>query len=296
MEEQRTYRLDSVEGKEPLATGYKILNWDWTGQGSYCYADDNGIEGSIHTVTGKISPCNWGLHFCKNPLDCLDFYGPEKWNRFVQVTAFDEIVEGDRGKTAARTLRIDKVLSWDEYIEALKTVPKKMLEEEHGISSGYGICSGYGIRSGSGITAGYGITDGSGISYGSGIRNGYGIFKSMFCEQCKGISRCIFAYKKEGAALRIFNKKVSVARFDEVWAEINRLRGDWYPAFTNAEELRKKSVNQEWQYTPAYLIEGRDAKEAYADMPKKLTEYIKALPEYDEKIFNAITRGEEETE
>ena len=67
----KTYRIDSVAGKAVLAEGYKIFNWDWTGADNYCYADENGnIEGSIHTVDGKLEACAWGLHFCKNPVDC----------------------------------------------------------------------------------------------------------------------------------------------------------------------------------------------------------------------------------
>lgn len=69
-----TKRIDPalLDGKEPLATGYKVFDWDWTGHNDYCYADDDGnVEGSVHTVTGNISECAWGLHYCLNPLDCI---------------------------------------------------------------------------------------------------------------------------------------------------------------------------------------------------------------------------------
>lgn len=48
----KTYRVDpkEYEGKEPIAEGYKIFNWDWTGTGPYCYADGGAIAGSVHTV------------------------------------------------------------------------------------------------------------------------------------------------------------------------------------------------------------------------------------------------------
>ena len=53
-----TKRVDSsfLDDKEPIAKGYKIFSWDWTGyNGAYCYADENGnVEGSVHTVTGTI--------------------------------------------------------------------------------------------------------------------------------------------------------------------------------------------------------------------------------------------------
>ena len=57
MNDRKTYRLDSIDGKEPLAEGYKIFNWDWTGADpEYVYADaDGNVEGSIHTVDGELS-------------------------------------------------------------------------------------------------------------------------------------------------------------------------------------------------------------------------------------------------
>lgn len=71
-----TKRIDPsiLDGKEPIAVGYKIFNYDWTGHGGYSYADENGnVEGSVHTVTGKLSKCGWGLHYCVNPVDCMKY-------------------------------------------------------------------------------------------------------------------------------------------------------------------------------------------------------------------------------
>ena len=53
-----------------------------------------------------------------------------------------------------------------------------------------------------------------------------------------------------------------------------------------------KSEGQGWKATPADRIEGVTNKEAYADMPQELIEYIKAMPEYDSEIFKAITELE----
>jgi hypothetical protein len=95
-----TRRIEKVEG-DPLATGYKILNWDWTGSGGYCYADENGnVEGSIHTVDGSLDPVPLGTAFLqKIRLIALIFYGPEPWdNRFVKVSAFDEVVDHNKKK------------------------------------------------------------------------------------------------------------------------------------------------------------------------------------------------------
>ena len=261
-----TKRVDPsfLDGKEPIAKGYKIFSWDWTGyNGAYCYADENcNVEGSVHTVTGEIEKCGWGFHFCENPVDCMRYRDLVQWNKFAEVEAFDEVIKADGDdKSVCRTLLIKKVLSFDEMIKACKSYQK-----EANIAEAT-----------------------NGISYGSGIRNGYGIYSSKHCRKCEGISRCIFCYGLEGAKLMLFNKPITEERFNEV----NEKLGGWYPKFTNAEELKEKYSNGEWCATPAPAITGRTAKEAYAEMPTELVEYIKSLPEYDDEIFRKITGADD---
>ena len=60
----QTMRIEpsSLEGKEALAVGYKIFDWNWGASGNYCYADENGeVEGSVHTCLLYTSP---------SPRDC----------------------------------------------------------------------------------------------------------------------------------------------------------------------------------------------------------------------------------
>ena len=261
---KETKRVDAsfLDGKEPIATGYKIFSWDWTGYGDYSYADENGIvEGSVHTVTGNLSKCGWGLHYCETPVDCMKYRDLIQWNKFALVEAYDENIKGD-DKSVCRTLLIKKVLSFDEMIKACKSYQKEANIAE----------------------ATNGISNGSGISYGSGI------YSSKHCRKCEGISRCIFCYGLEGAKLMLFNKPITKERFNEV----NKKLGVWYPKFTNAEELKEKYGNGEWRATPAPAITGRTAKEAYAEMPTELVDYIKSLPEYDDEIFRKITGADDD--
>ena len=82
----------------------------------------------------------------------------------------------------------------------------------------------------------------------------------------------------------IFNKPVTVERFDEVWSKLN----GWEPDFTNAQQLKHEFGDDKWENTPVFRITSREASEVYAEMPRKLREYIKAMPEYDDEIFKAI--------
>ena len=161
MNETKRVAPSMLDGKKPIAVGYKIFNWDWTGYNDYSYADENGeVEGSVHTVTGNLEYCGWGLHYCENPVDCMRYRDLIQWNKFALVEAYDENIKRDNDdKSVCRTLKIKKVLSFDDMIKACK---------EYQVN-------GSGIRSGSGISGGYGISNGSGINGGSGISNGYGI-------------------------------------------------------------------------------------------------------------------------
>lgn len=178
---RETKRIDpaTLEGKTPIGCGYKIFENDWSAKGGYCYADENGeVEGSVHTVTGDLDKCGWGLHYCKNPLDCMRYRGIIRWNKFAYVEAYDENIDcDDDGKSVCRTLKIVKVLSFNEMISA---------------------CKNY---------------QGSGISSGRDINGGYDI---LHCAHCDGVSRCIFCFGLEGARLMLFNQPISEARYDEV--------------------------------------------------------------------------------
>ena len=271
MKETKRVAPSMLDGKKPIAVGYKIFNYDWTGYNDYSYADENGeVEGSVHTVTGDLEHCGWGLHYCENPVDCMRYRDLIQWNKFALVEAYDENIKRDNDdKSVCRTLKIEKVLSFEDMIKACK---------EYQVN-------GSGIINGSGISDGYGISNGSGIRNGYGIRNGSGINASRHCRKCEGISRCIFCDGLEGAKLMIFNKPVTAERFDEVWFKLN----GWEPDFTNAQQLKREFGDGKWANTPVFEITSREASEVYAEMPRKLREYIKAMPEYDDEIFKAIT-------
>lgn len=210
MNETKRIDLAKLEGKEPIAVGYKIFDWRWAGHNNYCYADKDGdVEGSVHTVTGELSECGWGLHYCENPLDCMRYRELVQWNRFALVEAYDENIKGE-DKSVCRTLMIKKVLTFDEMVEACKSYQKEAVDKK---------------------------------------------------------------------------------RFNKVCAELKGF--GWTPDFTTATELKAEYGDGKWEQTPAPAITGRTSKEAYAEMPSEMLAYIKALPEYDDEIFRAITEAEE---
>ena len=66
-------------------------------------------------------PCKCGMHFCKNPIDILDYYelvnSRGKFNEFAEVEALDEPITDDDRKYCSTKLKIHKKLSFEKFID-----------------------------------------------------------------------------------------------------------------------------------------------------------------------------------
>lgn len=125
------------------------------------------------------------------------------------------------------------------------------------------------------------ISGGNEIYYSQNIWGGYLIY---FSANLKGAYNCMFCIGLNGAKYRIFNKKVSKAYFNQVYRDICEILHytRYHMITTNYEELYDK-------YGIVIPINRLQSKYLdYSEMPQKLLDYIRALPEYDEKIFNKI--------
>lgn len=112
----------------------------------------------------------------------------------------------------------------------------------------------------------------------------YGCSDIRFSANLEGACHCIFCVNLQGTKYRIFNQKVKKEYFDKVSREIYDIifKARYTTIATNYVELYNKYGRNipidKLQYQPFY----------YSNMPDKLLDYIKNLPEYDEKIFNKI--------
>ena len=149
-----------------------------------------------------------------------------------------------------------------------------------GVNVSNGVNWSYGVSESKGVNSSYGVDWSYGVNSSNGVNRSYGIL------ECEGISRAIFCYKKSGN-LMAFNKRITEKRFNEIFTRLNSF--DWYPKFNNAEQLKG---NLEWYETNIPAIESVDNKTAWSSMPEEMLNYIKSLPEYNEKIFNKITGDE----
>ena len=78
--------------------------------------------------------CVNGMHFCKNPMDVLDYYPLIDNNgemcEFSEVEAMDETLTNDEKKYCTKKLKIGAKLSLSEFIKASFDVTYRQIKEE----------------------------------------------------------------------------------------------------------------------------------------------------------------------
>lgn len=78
--------------------------------------------------------CVNGMHFCKNPMDVLDYYPLIDDNgemcEFAEVEALDETLTNDEKKYCTKKLKIGARLSLAEFIKASFDVTYQQIKEE----------------------------------------------------------------------------------------------------------------------------------------------------------------------
>ena len=82
----------------------------------------------------KAEICASGMHFCENPLDCLDYYPlineNGELNDFAEVEALDEVKTDDNKKYCTKKLKVGAKLSLAEFVKASFEVTKEQIERE----------------------------------------------------------------------------------------------------------------------------------------------------------------------
>lgn len=110
--------------------GYKGFNKNFT-----CL--DKKYEVGETYTEDKIELCESGLHFCENPIDCLEYYNPIYRSRYCQVTAdnvsseVDNTFSGD-SKRVCGQLQIDKEIDINDIIkDGIEYIKEKSIFENN---------------------------------------------------------------------------------------------------------------------------------------------------------------------
>lgn len=97
-----------------VVNGYKVFNSDWTCRDKQ-YACPGKFEENI-----ELDVCHNGMHFCKNAIDCFNYYRFNSSNRVAEVIAYGEIKEKGN-KCCTNKLKIVRELSWYEVLDIVNT-------------------------------------------------------------------------------------------------------------------------------------------------------------------------------
>lgn len=92
--------------------GYKAFNSDWT-----CLGKQYSCPG-VFEQDGKLELCKNGIHFCKELLECFNYYDFDSDNHVAEVEAIGEIIEDkDKRKCCTNKLKIIRELTWEEILK-----------------------------------------------------------------------------------------------------------------------------------------------------------------------------------
>ena len=110
-----------------VVKGYKGFNPDFTCKGKQ-YKENTIFEEPEAAI------CEIGMHYCKNPLDVLDYYDlfDEKgnMNKFAEVEPLEKEKTNDGVKFCTRKLKIHSKLSLAEFIRASLNVTFSSIKKE----------------------------------------------------------------------------------------------------------------------------------------------------------------------
>ena len=94
--------------------GYKVFEPDWTCRG-FQYEVGKTYE---KDVTPEV--CKRGFHFCKQAVDCFNYYPFDPKLKVAEVIALGEIDEGE-GKCCTNRIQIIREVSWEELLTIANT-------------------------------------------------------------------------------------------------------------------------------------------------------------------------------
>ena len=93
--------------------GYKVFNPDLTCR------DFKYEVGKTYTIDGDIECCRKGFHFCKDLINCFNYYNFDYNNKFAIVEANDKIITVDDEKFCTNNITIVRELNFSEVCEIL---------------------------------------------------------------------------------------------------------------------------------------------------------------------------------
>lgn len=90
--------------------GYKVFNPDWTCRG-FKYE-----VGKIYEIDSTPILCENGFHFCERAADCFNYYRFSPYNKVAEVEALG-ITDTDGTKTCTNKIKIVREINWEDVLK-----------------------------------------------------------------------------------------------------------------------------------------------------------------------------------
>ena len=103
---------------DKFVRGYKVFNEDWTcspGGNTKQYTCPGKFEEDITPVR-----CGHGMHFCRKASDCFNYYVFNPKNKVAEVIAYGDVVEAGN-KCCTNKLEIVREIPWQELLTIVNT-------------------------------------------------------------------------------------------------------------------------------------------------------------------------------
>ena len=250
--------------------GYKVFNQNWTCKGKQ-YSCPGKFEEDCSPVI-----CGVGMHFCKEAVDCFNYYSFDCKNKVAEVLAYGDVIEkGD--KCCTNKLKIVREIPWAELLEIVN-VGKACS----------GLCNSGDYNSGNRNSGDWNSGDCNSGDCNSGDWNSGDWNKCSFSNGC---------FNTVEPKIYMFNKPSEWTYRDWLNSDarylLNQIPGDileyvWFENMTSEE----KAAHPEAEVTGGYLKQIDNSECGFiwwhelSDYEKRI---IKTIPNFDKEIFKEIT-------
>ena len=282
---------------------YKVFNPDWTCMG-FQYE-----VGKSYEIEREPIMCEYGFHACKNVVDCFNYYAFDPNNKVAEVELSGTILGQDEDKQCAKNIKIIKELTWEQMLVLANTGHGNSGHSNSGHRNSGHSNSGHrnsgdrnsgdrnsGDRNSGDWNSGHWNSghwnsgdrnsgDRNSGDWNSGYRNSgdwnsgdwnSGFFNTITPTQILIFNKLCDRQKWENAQKPDFINNIILNKWND-WLDMNDEERKQYPnAYVCGGYLKKYGYKEAWQ-------------NAYKKATKQDIELLKALPNFDAKIFEEIT-------
>ena len=279
---------------DKFVRGYKVFNEDWT-----CSPGGNTKQ---YTCPGKfeedITPvrCGHGMHFCRKASDCFNYYVFNPKNKVAEVIAYGDVVEAGN-KCCTNKLEIVREIPWQELLTIVNTgknctglcnTGNRNTGNRNTGDRNTGNWNTGDRNTGDWNTGDWNTGNCNTGDWNTGDRNTGDWNKSSFNTGC---------FNTEEQKIMLFNKPSDMTYNDWLRSDarylLNQIPKDvveWVYEKDMTDE--EKSAHPTYETTGGYLRvldESESAQIWWDGLPETDKSIIKAIPNFDGKIFEECT-------